>query len=304
MSTDHARTGLRWWLAATVGIVAAAIALRLFLNFSYAYPPATDAGYYPMQTRAWLEHGRLMYNDLPLVFWLNAAITGVLHAAGMRFDDALLMASRVVDCVLPPWAAAAVMAGGYAWSGGRRRALVGCIAASALVLFSPPVMRMLSDFQKNSLGIVWMAFALVACRAAMLQPSVSRWIALAAIMGLAALTHVGAFSVTAVMIGIALAIWIVPRLLQPGLLRRVVRGLAGSALATSVVITLLVYFEPGRAIAIVRTPLNLFGPAWLSEPVQPALILAAIIIGFAIRRLWKDRRDLPWADVAVVSALA
>jgi hypothetical protein len=56
-----------------------------------------------MQTRSWLTHGRLMYDDLPLLFWLNAAMTKVLMGFGWRMDDALLQASRISNCLLPPW---------------------------------------------------------------------------------------------------------------------------------------------------------------------------------------------------------
>jgi hypothetical protein len=50
------------------------MAMRLAVDFSHAYPPGTDTGYYPLQSRWLLVHGRLMYDDLPLVFWMNAGL--------------------------------------------------------------------------------------------------------------------------------------------------------------------------------------------------------------------------------------
>ena len=106
------------WTATALGVVLGAIVVRCILNFSHVYPPATDAAYYPMQTRLLLTHGHLMYQDLPLIFWLNAALTKLLTLLGWTMDAALLMASRVVDSVAQPWTAAGVMAAGYAWSAG------------------------------------------------------------------------------------------------------------------------------------------------------------------------------------------
>ena len=67
------------------------------LNFSHSYTPATDAAYYPMQTREWLVHGRLMYDDLPLMFWLDAALTKALIASGKPMDDAAICSSMDSD---------------------------------------------------------------------------------------------------------------------------------------------------------------------------------------------------------------
>jgi hypothetical protein len=60
-----------------------------------------------------------MYQDLPLIFWLNAALAKLLTLLGWTMDAALLLASRVVDSVAQPWTAVGVMAAGYAWSRGQ-----------------------------------------------------------------------------------------------------------------------------------------------------------------------------------------
>jgi hypothetical protein len=116
-----------------------------------------------------------MYDDLPLLFWLNAAMTKVLMAFGWRMEDALLQASRIWNCLLPPWTAAIVMAMSYRWSGGRRAALAGGVAAGASTVLSPPAMSMALEFQKNALGLVWMAAALWASAAAMQRRAVREW---------------------------------------------------------------------------------------------------------------------------------
>ena len=132
-----------WWIGATASLVAVAVLVRFSINFARPYPPGVDAAYYPLQTYTWLTQGRLMYDDLPLIFWLNAGLSKVLAAGGRPLPDAALVASRVIDSIFEPFAAVAVMALAYVWAGGRRAALVGCLAAGMLVVLSPPVMRML-----------------------------------------------------------------------------------------------------------------------------------------------------------------
>ena len=83
----------RLWIATTLGLVLVAIVVRFSINFSYAYPPGTNAAYYPVQTRTWLTHGHLLYTDLPLIFWLNAGLSKVLIASGLTISDAVLIAS-------------------------------------------------------------------------------------------------------------------------------------------------------------------------------------------------------------------
>lgn len=83
-------------------MIVGATVLRFRLNFATVHPPATDAAYYPMQTLYWFSHGRLMYDDLPLLFWLNIAFTKLLSLMGHPLDVAALFASRVLDCLLQP----------------------------------------------------------------------------------------------------------------------------------------------------------------------------------------------------------
>jgi hypothetical protein len=103
-------------------------------------------------------------------------------------EDALLQASRILNWLLPPWTAAIVMAMSYRWSGGRRAALAGGVAAGALTVLSPPAMSMALEFQKNALGLVWMAAALWVSASAMQRRGVREWAILVGVMVLSVLT--------------------------------------------------------------------------------------------------------------------
>jgi len=62
------------WLAALALLFGAAIAARTWINFGSAVPPGMDAGYYAVQARSLLEHGRLQWSAVPLVFALDGAL--------------------------------------------------------------------------------------------------------------------------------------------------------------------------------------------------------------------------------------
>jgi hypothetical protein len=296
----------RIWLVTALGIVAIATAVRFAVNFSSTYPPGTDAAYYPLQTRALMTGGRLMYNDLPLIFWLIAGVTKVLTVIGWESDAALLLASRIVDCVGPPWAAAFVMAAGYDWSGGRRAALAGSAAAATIVVLWPPAFAMLSEFQKNSLGLVWMAAAAWAIAAAMRHGGRQRWATLFVVMVLSALTHIGAFGATAMMVGLALIFWSVPYRRGPGLARW--RTALVSVIIVVVPLLILALVEPRRLEVLARGPIEMFGQAGRfgggGQMIGLTLLFVVPVVVLGLRRVWTDRRELSRADIAIVTAAA
>lgn len=296
MASVNSRFKNGWpWVAATLGIIVAATALRFGLNFATTYPPARDAAYYPMQTLYWSSHGRFMYDDLPLMFWMNIAMTKIVLWSGRPLKSAALLASRILDCILEPWTAAPIMAAGYCWSKGQKRALFGAISASSLVVVSEPVLRMLSNFQKNSLGLVWMACSVWACRSAMLRSTRLRWLLLAVPFLLSALTHVGGFGVTAMSVGLAIVTW--------GWLQRQYKLPLIMGGFTAILFLLVYVFDEHRAVSILRAPVDVFTAGKLASISLPELLIELLIIVFAILRLRKDRSVMDAADIATITAL-
>src|SRR5262245_29385531 len=125
-----------------------------------------------------------MYEDAPLLFWVMAGVSKVLIASGWTMDDAVLLASRLTDSILPTLVAAAMLALGASWSAFNRACLAGCVTVASLTIFSPPAFQMLSEFQKNALGLVWMAAAVWACDRAMRTRRAASWLVLTLILGL------------------------------------------------------------------------------------------------------------------------
>ena len=58
------------WLITLLIVIIAAMSVRETILFRSAFPAGMDAGYYPVQARALLEHAELEWTDVPLIFAL------------------------------------------------------------------------------------------------------------------------------------------------------------------------------------------------------------------------------------------
>lgn len=65
--TGGARRGWVVWLVLAAVVIAGGVYLRTRINFGGALPGTMDVAYYPVQSRRLVEHGRLMYDDMPLL---------------------------------------------------------------------------------------------------------------------------------------------------------------------------------------------------------------------------------------------
>jgi hypothetical protein len=249
-----------WLIALCVLVVAAAIALRLSINFAHELPGGMDAAYYPMQSWWLLEHGRLAYNDLPLIFVLGAGLAKVfIVLGGMDIDAATMLASRLIDSVLPPFVAVAMAGLGWTWlpQWKRTRGVAITLAAAAcMATVSLPVARMVGDFQKNSLGLIWLVAAVWAARSAFARGGVWRWFALACAVGLAALTHVAVVGATVLVVGVALVVFVVQ--CREWTWKRGMAALVASACVCGLLWYGIYLASPRRAIALATAPMKLF----------------------------------------------
>ena len=162
---------------------------------------------------------------------------------------------------------------------------------------------MLSDFEKNSLGLVWMALAVWSCRSAMHRGGWSRWALLAGAMTLGVLTHVGAFAVTGSMICIAVVVWNWPRWKLAHRPHTWIEVALWASCVTAL-IAVMFYFAPHRALAILRAPLEIWrsgGPLHRMFPRNRVLVVSVYVVsGFGLRRVWHEKAGLLRADLAVV----
>jgi hypothetical protein len=249
------------WLAALALLMGAAITARAWINFGSAVPPGMDAGYYAVQARSLLEHGRLQWSDVPLVFALDAALAKVaMVTCGWSVDQATMWSTRVVDSVAQPLMAFVIFAATFVWSGGRRNALPAAIAAAAVATLSAPILRMTGDFEKQSMAMVFMAGTWVATARAL--ASITRGEALRngavalALLALTALSHAGTFGAAVLGVVLTMMAWA----MRGGVSRaQLVRATVAALVLGVLMLGAVWLLAPTKANALMQAPMKLFG---------------------------------------------
>jgi hypothetical protein len=238
-------------------VLVAALAARAAVNFANVTPGGMDAGYYPIQARALVETGSLLYRDVPLYHYAAAGLAHVLVALGFSLDGAVLLSSKALDTALPLGLGIAVLLMALAMLERPRtaprpaRAGWAAIAAPiALGVLSAPAMRMVSDFQKQAAAMTLLALAVWACRGALASRSVVTWAGVALLLALTGLTHAGTFAAAGLTLACIVGVYAVAfARLSPARLGAL--GLAGVLLAAGLFAA--VYFaDQGKALGLVR----------------------------------------------------
>ena len=82
---------------------AALLLLRLIFNYRYELIPGINGGYYPLQVRTLLESGHLGFADMPLYFYLNAAIVKFISFfITSNIDQLIIQISKIIDTISLP----------------------------------------------------------------------------------------------------------------------------------------------------------------------------------------------------------
>lgn len=259
------------WIATLAAVVLAGMVARGIVNFGTTLAPSMDAAYYPMQSMWLLERGRLAYHDAPLIFAIDAALAKLLmvtHSAGL--NESAMMASRIVDCTLPPLVCIPIFALGYAWSRGRLAAILPTAAGAIFATLGLSTLGMVGDFQKNSLALVWIGGLIWALRRAIDRSSSTHgglrtnvaslaraWWPVGLFLGLLSCTHVGTLGAGVLISGCIGGV----ALLTAGgwSWKRAALVVGGGSLAGVVLLGVVYLASPNRAAALVQAPMKLFG---------------------------------------------
>ena len=78
-----------------------ACAVRLYIHFSTDYIYWTNWAYYLVQVRSILENFSLWIPDMPLTFYIQAAVAKILEIFYSQ-SDAILYWVKIADSILPP----------------------------------------------------------------------------------------------------------------------------------------------------------------------------------------------------------
>ena len=294
-----------------------AVAGRAWLLFSTPYMPGVNGAYYLIQARAILERGVLGISDLPLTFYLEAGLAWLIaKAGGMAMMDAIMLAVKSCDAVLPVLVAWPTFVLVRRWADSRSQGDAVPLAAAALACLSLPWFMVVGELQKNSLAMVWFALLVTNLHGWLLQPTRKRGMALVAALLALGLTHIGVLGTSVLVTALTLLAFLLRQ--RQGIRWKLILPLVGAGVLIMLATSALVAwkYDPARIARLgaaftdpsqfswdgrqmpgqTRTWLNLDG--WLpflgfSMAVVPALFIA-----------WRRRLQLDAADFAVVAACA
>ncbi len=136
---------------------AAALIVKLYLNFTCDLIPGTNGGYYPLQIRTIIRTGSLGFNDMPLVFYINVFVLKLFSVFGLSIDNQIIIfVNKAIDSLFIPLTLLPLFKILHSLKLQTHRLLSISFAAFAGFSFSPLVLT--SDLQKNALAILLMLF--------------------------------------------------------------------------------------------------------------------------------------------------
>ena len=318
---------LQGWLIALV--ILAASVLRGILLFGTALVPGTNGGYYPVQARALLTNGTLGLPDLPLLFFMQASLAQAVHwISGRDLDSCILFSVKLTDSILPALVALPVALLVRRWAKTASAPAWIAPTAAVAVTLSAPILGMVGNFEKNSLGLLWLCLLLLFIHLWLTRQTLPNTAGVLCFWGLTAVTHIGVFGASVMFGGLAIVIFLA---LQRGPGWLVLWPLLAAALAVGAVAAGIVLwkFDAARiqrfAEALIHPADYLTGsnmgpggpgggpPGRL--PGGPAsihfiLLQAGPPLAFAVASIaallacWRRRAVLPAADLCVAGACA
>lgn len=315
MSEEHVTRHRR--VLAFVGLAAvvlAAIAVRASVQFGTGLMPGMNGAYYLVQVRAVIEKGHLAEHDMPLIFWLQAGLARLVQALSiLTLESSIVLASKLFDSIVPALAAIPAFLLAVRWPGGRHSVWAGIAAATLAVLSSGPL-RMVGDFQKNALGMLWV----LSC-AYCLQQGLDRrsWRHLAAaglFLGLVGVTHIGTFGVTLALVVLVVLAWALLASSRP---RRALLAVGGGAAGVAGLLGVLMILGDSaritRLLTLLTAPLSLFRSSgmggsvrvgtWLRLQDPQTFILSGVLsLAAGAVLIWRRHEIQPWERALVVAS--
>lgn len=298
-----------FWLstAALAAVLLLGWLLRFQVTMSTAYPAGVNAAYYLVQARAVLETGALGLPDFPLLFYLHAALAGILSIF-IAQEAAIMFVVRWTDALFPVLLAVPVFlfavtfprSAKMKWTPVLATPLVGLIAVA-----NTSLLRMSGDFQKNAFALpLSLTFAFFLYQSVRLHRR-SDYILAGAFFILTLLTHIGVAALTLTITALFAAINLFT---HPD--RKHALLIAGGLFLTVCLVLALVYFYDSarieRLLGIVFDPTGLLsssadGPSgartvWSNLWLGNLLGLIGIVVAiFHHQSLHPSGRALLWA---------
>lgn len=130
--------------------------IRLSINYSTEFIPGANGALYLSNVRSILETGEIIFKDFPLIFWLEALLAKLFFVLGIaEYEKSIDLACRLFDSFIPPIAILPAYLLIKRLLINSEKEYYAVLFASLSILFIS-FMVLVSDFQKNSLGLLWL----------------------------------------------------------------------------------------------------------------------------------------------------
>ncbi len=155
--------------------------------------------YYWVQVRGLLETGSLPLDDLPVLFYAYAGIASLLQVAGLDPQVAIIHTTRAVMSVVPALIAWPTLLILRRTTGSRQLPVASWLLVAASAILPLTIVHIPEMLQKNALGLLLLAVVLSVTLSQLHERTRRKSIALAVLLMLIALTHLG--TLVAVLLG-------------------------------------------------------------------------------------------------------
>jgi hypothetical protein len=256
-ATSFGSKALAWLPVILLMMVAVWIRYSANANINYLLVGG-DGPYYPLQVRSLLEHQRLAYPDMPLLFVIEAMLAAVLNFFHMAsYNDCIIMAVKATDALLPPLAAIPVfLISRELRTPGLKPGFFGYLLVAFSVINFTTTGAFANGLQKNAVAVVWIFLYLYFLIRLIRHERKKDAYYAGFVLLLCALTHFGSCALLILMSILTGISWLLYN-------RQALRSFTWKKtsillVAILVPLSVIAYYDPGRFQRLVAIPLKVF----------------------------------------------
>ncbi|NMB80839.1 MAG: hypothetical protein GYA14_03385 [Ignavibacteria bacterium] len=180
--------------------------IRLSINFATEFIPGSNGAFYLANVRSILETGEILFKDFPLIFWIEALLAKIFIVSGITgFEKSIDLACRLFDSFVPTLSIipAYFLIKRLTKKDENPNSII--LFTSLSILFIS-FLLLVSDFQKNSLGLLWLFSLMLWVHKSLEEKKIINYIISFIFVALTGATHFGCFLVAILYIILVLLI--------------------------------------------------------------------------------------------------
>ena len=180
--------------------------IRLYINFSTEYIPGAVGAYYIVQVKSVIENGSIAFKEFPLIFYLEAGLAKlILLVSSKDIVSAVDVAVRIFDAVIPVLSIipAFLLVKNILGNTKNKTAI---ILTASFSIFYISFFTLVSDYQKNSFGLLWLFFLILFAFKSLNEGGRKNLLFASLFFVLTAVTHFGCFVIAILFLIVLIAV--------------------------------------------------------------------------------------------------